>query len=67
MAIKPNKFRPEEYERAYDAYAAWKVSGETDLICLHCQTGQFEYEENGSSVKIKCTTPSCVVTGIRGI
>ena len=64
---KQQKFSTDEYERAYEAYGEWKLKGSTSLICLHCGKGHFQFIEIGNSVEIRCETPNCVVTGIRGI
>lgn len=64
---KQPKFLPVEYERAYDAYGEWKLKGHTELTCLHCGKGRFQFLEIGNSVEIKCETSGCVVARIRGI
>jgi hypothetical protein len=61
------QFSQAEYERAFEAYGEWKLKGATELTCLHCGTGHFQFIEKGSSVEIRCETPDCLVTGIRGV
>lgn len=60
-------FSPAEYERAYHAYGEWKQNGHTELTCVHCGRGGFQFSENGNSAEIRCNTPNCVVARIRGI
>jgi hypothetical protein len=67
MKTEKKKFSLPEYERAYEAYGDWKMHGKTEMKCLHCGSGHFQFFERGNSVEIRCGTPDCVTTGIRGI
>lgn len=69
MATKHEKseFERAEYERAYEAYGEHRAKGSTDLMCLRCGHGHFQFKEIGNSVEIRCDTPGCVVAGVRGI
>lgn len=64
---KRQKFEIAEYDRAYEAYGEYKTKGHTELTCLHCGHGHFQFKEVGNSVEICCQTPGCVVARIRGI
>lgn len=61
------KFTDAEYERAHAAYEEYKRAGKTELVCLRCGVGHFQFLETTSSLEIRCTTPDCFVEGIRGI
>ena len=61
------KFEMAEYERAYEAYGEYKTNGHTDLVCLRCEHGHFNFIEIGTSVEIRCGSPGCVVARVRGI
>lgn len=64
---KTPKFTDSAYERGYAAYGEFKTKGHSNLTCLHCGSGHFQFMENNTSVEIRCTTPSCLVARIRGI
>lgn len=64
---KQQKFELAEYDRAYEAYGEYKTNGRTDLLCLRCGYGHFNFIEVGTSVEIRCDSPGCVVARVRGI
>ena len=64
---KHQKFEMAEYDRAYEAYGEYKTKGHTDLTCLRCGHGHFNFKETGSSVESRGESPDCVVARIRGI
>jgi len=61
------KFAEVEYERAHAAYEEHRKTGKTELTCLRCGVGHFQFFETGSSLEIRCTTADCFVENIRGI
>ena len=64
---KPGAFSREEYERAYDAIAQFRETGQTDVRCLRCGVGTFIVNLKGNSSESRCSTPDCVWERIRGI
>jgi hypothetical protein len=65
--ITPPKFSDAEYKRAHEAYDDFKANGRTELTCLHCGAGHFQFVETPGSLEIRCETPNCFVERIRGI
>ena len=61
------QFTDEEYERAHAAYDEFKAAGKTELTCLRCGVGRFQFAETPSSLEIRCETPNCFIERIRGI